>query len=258
MPDYDYSGLIASTWDLHRPDAENWPDAAFYKEIKKGYGEPVLDLGCATGRILLPFMEQGVDIDGVDNSPELLEICRQKAQARGLRPNLYQQDLIELDLPRRYRTIIGASSVLQLVTEESHAHQMMERLFDHLDYRSVLIASFAFEWREGDPLDTGWEPHFTVTRPTDGAIVRSFTREWHEPEKRLWNAEQRIEVELDGKIVAEEHHQRLPEGRTYTQEQAIELFRQAGFAGVHVFHEFTQEPARPGDRLFCVQGVTGP
>ncbi|MGC4044058.1 MAG: hypothetical protein QM758_09690 [Armatimonas sp.] len=65
-------------------------------------------------------------------------------------------------------------------------------------------------------------------------------------------------MELDGKIVAEENHQRLPEGRTYTQEQATHLFRQAGFTEVHILHEFTSEPAHPEDRLFCVLGVKGP
>ncbi|MGC4044057.1 MAG: class I SAM-dependent methyltransferase [Armatimonas sp.] len=149
MPDYDYNGLIASTWDAHRPDAESWSDAVLYREIVKTYGEPVLDLGCATGRIVLPFLESGIDTDGVDNSPELLEICRQKAEARGLSPDLYQQDLIELDLPRRYRTIIGSSSVLQLVTEEPHAHQMMARLYEHLEPHGALIAAFSFEWRVG-------------------------------------------------------------------------------------------------------------
>ena len=27
MEDYDYHGLVAQTWDLHRADAENWSDS---------------------------------------------------------------------------------------------------------------------------------------------------------------------------------------------------------------------------------------
>ena len=251
QPNYDYRGLVAQTWDLHRADAESWSDGVLYRELVERYGQPALDLGCATGRILLPFLERGLDTDGVDNSPELLEICRQKAVARGLSPNLYEQDMTALDLPRRYKTIVGSSSVFQLVTDEALARQTLKRIFDHLEPGGIFIASLAFEWREGDPLESDWHPHFTVTRPGDGATIRSFTREWHEPEKRLWHAEQRFEVELGGSVVATERHVRSPEGRSYTQAQAVALFAEVGFTEIRALHEFTHDPALPEDRLFC-------
>ena len=254
-PDYDYYGLIAQTWDLHRADAENWSDSVLYRELAERYGQPVLDLGCATGRIVLPYLERGIDTDGVDNSPALLDICRQKAEARGLSPNLYEQDIVVLDLPRRYKTIVGSSSVFQLITEEAQARQTLARIFEHLEPGGIFVTSFAFEWREGDPLRSDWHPHFTVTRPGDNAIIRSFSREWHEPEKRLWHAEQRFEVEKDEEIIATEHHLLSPEGRSYTQAQAMAIFAEAGFTEIRAFHNFTHEPAQPEDRLFCILGI---
>lgn len=254
QPNYDYYGLVAQTWDLHRASAESWSDGVLYRELAEQYGPPVLDLGCATGRLILPFLERGIDTDGVDNSPELLEICREKAEARGLTPKLYEQSIVTLDLPRRYKTIVGSSSVFQLITDEDQARQTLTRIFAHLEPGGIFVTSFSFEWREGDPLDSGWGPHFTVTRPSDGATLRSFCREWHEPEKRLWHAEQRFEVEKEGEIIATEHHLRSPEGRLYTQAQATQLFSEAGFVHVRTLHEFTHEPAQENDRLFCVVG----
>ena len=254
-PNYDYHGLIAQTWDLHRASAESWSDSTLYRELAERYGQPVLDLGCATGRILLPYLERGLDTDGVDNSPELLEICRAKAMARGLTPSLYEQDIFQLDLPRRYKTIIGSSSVVQLVTDEALALQTLKRIFKHLEPGGIFVASFSFEWREGDLLESDWHPHFEVARPSDGAIIRAFSREWHEPDKRLWHAEQRFEVEKDGEIIASEHHLLSPEGRSYTQAQATKLFADAGFTQIRALHEFTHEPALREDRLFCILGV---
>jgi SAM-dependent methyltransferase len=251
---YDYYGLFAQTWDLHRPDAESWSDGILYCELAERFGSTVLELGCATGRIVLPYLERGIEIDGVDNSPELLGICREKALARGLSPTLYEADIRHLDLPRRYRTIIGSSSVFQLITDETEARRTLERIFAHLDPGGAFVTSFSFEWRDGDPLDTGWEPHFTVIRPTDGATVRSFLREWHEPEKQLWHTEQRFEVEQSGVVVQEEFYRRSPEGRSYTQAQATQLFTEVGFTNVCALHEFTHEPARSDDRLFCILG----
>jgi len=105
-PDYEYRGLMAATWDLGRGDTSNWSDRSLFRDIVRQYGQPVLDVGCGTGRILLDFLSEGVDIDGVDNSPEMLAICRDKSQKLGLSPNLYQQTMETLDLPRTYRTIL--------------------------------------------------------------------------------------------------------------------------------------------------------
>ena len=59
MPDYDYHGLMASTWDIWRDDTADWQDRLFYVGIIGQYGEPVLALGCGTGRLLLDYLAQG-------------------------------------------------------------------------------------------------------------------------------------------------------------------------------------------------------
>src|SRR5438876_8505550 len=113
----DYVGLQASTWDLSRGDTSNWGDRDYYLEIVRRFGEPVLDVGCGTGRIILDFLSQGIDIDGVDNSSQMLAICRAKAQKLGLSPALYEQSMESLDLTRKYRTILAPSSALALIVE---------------------------------------------------------------------------------------------------------------------------------------------
>lgn len=253
--EYDYRGLLASAWDLWRDNTADWSDRFFFLDFIRQYGEPVLDLGCGTGRLILDYLAEGIDTDGVDNSPEMLAICREKGQKAGLSPGLFQQRIETLALPRTYRTILGPSSVLQLVTDAEAARRALGRIYAHLQPGGVFVTSFSFEWREGDPLDSGWQLLFEKRRPADGAIVRSWTHEWHEPEKQLWHSEQRFEVEREGKVIETEFQRRCPEGRWYTQTQAAELFRDMGFADIKVFHEFTQEPARPEDRLWCVAGV---
>src|SRR5437588_9614970 len=107
---YEYRGPKAAYWDLLRGDTSRWEDRPFYWAAIKASGEPALDVGCGTGRLLLDFLAQGINIDGVDNSPEMLELCRQKAQPLGLRPALFQQSMEDLQLPRAYHTIIVPSS----------------------------------------------------------------------------------------------------------------------------------------------------
>ena len=75
-PDYEYFGMVAEFWDLFRGDTSNWDDRFFFLDVVKKHGQPVLDVGCGTGRILLDFMSQSIDIDGVDNSPDMLARAR--------------------------------------------------------------------------------------------------------------------------------------------------------------------------------------
>lgn len=251
---YDYRGLVASTWDLWRNDTANWPDRHLFFELIREYGEPALDLGCGTGRLLLDYRQLGVDIDGLDDSPEMLRICRRKADELGLSLTLLEEKLPSPTFVRSYRTILAPSSILQLITCEEDARQLVRTLYEALEPGGVLAASFAFDWREGEPLDTGWEFLFERERPEDGATVRSWTREWREPERQWWHTEQKFEVLMGGKVVAEEHQVRSPEGRWYSHDQARKLFQEAGFRDVQLLHEFTRQPALETDRLFVAVG----
>jgi ubiquinone/menaquinone biosynthesis C-methylase UbiE len=98
-PEYEYRGLIASSWDLLRGDTTDWGDRRRYRELIERYGQPALDVGCGTGRLLLDYLGGEIDIDGVDNSPEMLARCREKAEPLGPHPVLYQQSMETLALP---------------------------------------------------------------------------------------------------------------------------------------------------------------
>ena len=55
-----YDGAYAAMKDL--------VDAPFYSELARQCGGPVLEIGCGTGRVLLPIAREGIEIHGVDNS----------------------------------------------------------------------------------------------------------------------------------------------------------------------------------------------
>ncbi len=54
------------------------PDVPFYVGMAVESGGPVLELGCGTGRVLIPTARSGVRITGLDKSSEMLRICQAK------------------------------------------------------------------------------------------------------------------------------------------------------------------------------------
>jgi ubiquinone/menaquinone biosynthesis C-methylase UbiE len=251
-PPYEYYGMMAEFWDLFRGDTSTWEDRFFFLDVVKKYGGPVLDVGCGTGRILLDFMQQGFDIDGVDNSPDMLARLRQKAEKLNLDPTVYHQEMTELALPRKYQTILVPSSSFQLLLDASLPPLAMNRFYEHLLPGGVLAMPFMTLWKQGNPLESEWTRE--AVRPEDGATVRRWQYSRFDPETDLEHTIERYEILRDGTVVASEEHHQSPATRSYTQEQAVTLYLDAGFEDIQVFHEFTFEPVRLEDEIFCVLG----
>jgi SAM-dependent methyltransferase len=95
-------GLMAEYWAEFLTDA---PEASFYKAAIARFGQPVLDLACGAGRLMLPLLRAGIDVDGCDVSPDMIRLAGEAAARECFAPALYVQAMHELDMPRRYRTI---------------------------------------------------------------------------------------------------------------------------------------------------------
>jgi hypothetical protein len=66
MSSSSYGRLATEAYDMDKPIGHSFGDVEFYLERLKS----------CTGRVLIPLMEAGLEIEGTDNSPEMLTICR--------------------------------------------------------------------------------------------------------------------------------------------------------------------------------------
>jgi ubiquinone/menaquinone biosynthesis C-methylase UbiE len=252
LPDYEYKGLMAEAWDVLRGDTSNWPDRHFYLAAIQKYGQPVLDVGCGTGRLLLDYLQLGIDMDGVDNSPEMLAICQRKAEDLGLKPKVYEQYVETLNIPRKYQAILVPSSSFQLLIEPEAIQQAMKRLYHHVLPGGVLIASIMTLWKEGEPLESEWER--TAVRHKDGATFRRVARSRFDPASECEHTEDLYQKIIGDEVIAEELHRRSPATRSYSQSRIKEVFEKAGFQNIQLFSQFTFEAVKPEDRLFVIIG----
>lgn len=82
------------------------PDIDFFVSAATAAGSPVLEIGCGTGRVLIPIARAGVDIVGLDLSRQMLAVCRQRLAAEPddvrRRARLVEADMRALDLGLRF------------------------------------------------------------------------------------------------------------------------------------------------------------
>jgi SAM-dependent methyltransferase len=74
---YEEYAFVADLYD-HVVPYRNRPDVGFYVEAAKEAGGPVLEVGCGTGRVLIPTARAGVGVVGLDLSQSMLDVCRER------------------------------------------------------------------------------------------------------------------------------------------------------------------------------------
>ena len=85
-------------------------DTPFYLELAQGLPEPVLELGCGTGRIALALARAGLQVVGLDLSEAMLGVFRSKlalepAEVRE-RAELVQGSMADFELERKFGLIL--------------------------------------------------------------------------------------------------------------------------------------------------------
>lgn len=110
----------------------------YYDNIKDIKGK-ILEAGVGTGRVFIPFLERGLDMEGVDLSKDMLEICKNHLKARKLSAKLYQENLITMNLSNEYDAIIMPSGSFCLITDYLASLDLLANLYKHLKTDGKMI-----------------------------------------------------------------------------------------------------------------------
>jgi SAM-dependent methyltransferase len=243
-------GLVADWWAQFSEAAPE--ELAYYRALIEGDGQPALDLACGTGRLLVPLLRAGLDVDGCDLSPDMLALCRDQAARDGLAPRLYAQAMHALDLPRAYRTIYICDS-FGLGGQRQHDAAALRRCYRHLAPGGMLVFNHYLPYGNADQWPY-WlsEPRQRLPQPwpTRASRRRAANGDEYELRSRLLDLdplEQRATRQIRavlwraGYTVAEEEYT-LQES-LYFRNEVLGLLAQAGFDDIRVQGGYTgREP----------------
>jgi SAM-dependent methyltransferase len=244
--DGDYEGLF------------NGEDVAFYRGLAEAAPGPVLEMGCGTGRVLLPLAKAGVTMYGMDQSLAMLkQLCdrlQREDSAVRERVTVVHGDIRWADAGR-FPLIIAACNVLHSFPERRDQRAWLRNVRRHLTPGGAFCFDvFQFEYeRLLIPANT-WNLQFDRTDPASGHRTRRYYRCDHEPELQRFRLEFRWVVEdADGKGLSDESASVMQ--RWYTRGELENLLELEGFEIADYWGGFGQEPFDRGSRVQIVRAI---
>ena len=236
-------------------------DIGFYVQTAREYGGPVLELGCGSGRILIPTARAGIVISGLDASKCMLAMCRAAIEAEPSevqrRTNVHHGDIRDYNLGRGFRLITMPFRPFQYLLTVEDQLACLAAIRRHLESDGYLVfdlfnPSVHSLAHPVDPAETDEEPPFT--HPDGRTVVRR---------NRILQRDLHNQT-FAGELVYDVTH---PGGRTESlvhQYRFRYLFRfevehllaRAGFTLDRVYAGFDRSPygsRYPGDLIFVAR-----
>ena len=238
-------------------------DIDFFVEAAQLSGGPVLEVGCGTGRVLIPIARAGVGITGLDASPAMLQVCQTRLlnepEAVCSKVRLIPADMRNFDLAQTFNLITLPFRPFQHLTTVEDQLSCLASIHRHLVDGGRLILdlfnpSLEALVRQDVGQEVGDEPEFTT--PDGRRVLRRHRIVFRD------YANQINQVELV-------YYVTYPDGREdrlvhafpmryLFRFEAEHLLARAGFRTEHVYADYEKSAygsKYPGDLVFVAKKV---
>jgi ubiquinone/menaquinone biosynthesis C-methylase UbiE len=216
-------------------------DLPLIRHFVETVGDPVLELGCGSGRILAALADSGMRLTGVDSSPAMLDRCRARFADAITRPTLVQSDMANTNLPgNSFGVVILGLNSLMHATSSSTQRSVLKEAFRLIDPRGMLFIDLAnvhagaFDFPDHQVVAEG------AWRRADGSSVAKYSS------RRLHRAEQQIhtrlwydEIDRKGELRRTETEYDL---RLVYRSELLLMLEVAGFVEWQVYGSYELEP----------------
>jgi SAM-dependent methyltransferase len=242
-------GLMAERW---AETIKETPELLFLEETIARFGQPVLDVACGTGRLLLPLLRAGIDIDGCDISGDMLQHCQRQALAEGFHPQLLEQPMSAFEMPRLYKTIYICGS-FGLAGSRGKDLATLQCCHAHLETGGALLMNIQADyaapesWQMWLPenrrqLPEAWPQEGNRRVAADGSVSVAYLRTVDlDPLEQRYTRQVRLEKWVDGAAVASEEY--TLQGTMYFKNEVMLMLEMAGFDEITVQGDYGSEEA---------------
>lgn len=147
----------AQLWDvMYGPVATEEAEfvCAKWEEHAQHIPQNVLDIGCGTGRYVIPLSKKGWDVTGVDSSESMLGVLRQKAKRHQITADVITKDFAEADITKKFDLAMAFFSIIYILPDKEIL-SFLQKVHRLLNPDGLFIFNFfnAYEFWNAE----GWE-----------------------------------------------------------------------------------------------------
>lgn len=139
-----YGKLCTEFYDNDKPFATD-QEIAFYGQFFRK-DQLILEPMCGSGRLLIPMLEAGYKLHGLDNSPYMLANCKERLKQHNLHTEIFEQSVTELNLTQKYDGIIIPFGSFQLLYPRAVAYEALVNLHYHLKPGGKIVFDLFIPW----------------------------------------------------------------------------------------------------------------
>ncbi len=224
-------------------------DLPFWMEMANQAGDPLLELGCGTGRILLPLANAGHTCLGLDHDPAMIAFIRQQAASLTHAPLLFVGDMVRFSLDLQFSLILLPCNTFSTLSE-AEQRSCLDCVSDHLKPGGVFSFSIPNpRTLLSLPAGSDIELEEAFTHPQTGNPVQ-VSSSYHRTKKRFHLTWYYDELLPDGRVerITSPVVQYLLPPQAY-----LEKLRQAGMAVEAQYGDFDKSGYSPDSPyLICI------
>lgn len=231
-------------YDLEHPASEQDPDYRFYCALGRSTEGPILELACGTGRLLVPILRAGADIEGLDVSRPMIAALRKRLRAEGLETTVHEQSMDRFRIDRSYSLIFLAVTSFQILDTQESQIACLRRCREHLVPGGRVVLDFVLP-EDGDVADRGGPRLFRRFDAAGKHVVVYQTVEREAGARET--ARYRYEIRGPGGVLERTFVRTLP-WRRLTVDEFRATARRAGFSRAELFGTYDLRPLAPEHR----------
>lgn len=224
-------------WEAEGESAE----LPLIKQFLADYPGTALELGCGSGRLLLPLLENGFLVEGLDNSQEMLDLCEKKSGDSS--PVLHHASLEDFQTSVTYGSILIPAFTIQFIAYDTIV-DALKNMKQHLHPDGALYITTFIPWAEiaGELEESTWYSDHAIKKKTESGTNTA-------------KCKTRFEIQRFSQKLTREHRYKItcPKGKVlessastheltwYWQREFKKLLAEAGFTVQRMIGDFAPD-----------------
>ncbi|MFH1831649.1 MAG: class I SAM-dependent methyltransferase [bacterium] len=234
-----YKGITAQLYDLWFDFDQQYDDLSFYQRHIKQNGGNALEIASGTGRLLLPYIQEGLNVEGLEPSTEMNEICYAKAHQLGLNPVIHEQAMESMKISTSYNTIYIPLYSFQLLVDFPVVYEALRRFYLHLEKDGHLLISLFIPEHVSGAVEGAWRLRRKTDRAEDKVSIILSESVIHNQAEQVQNKWFKYEVYNEKDEVVRSFI-RAMSLRWYYRYEFIMMLEKVGFRDVEIHSNYSE------------------